>query len=704
MFGHKEPAAPPNTFLAAETEFLRQLDRQAHEWLGDHYRWYDKVRKAKKGESGLFHDTTMEEQMLATRTALARITESLQAAIVLAHNGVAETLGRGGQVPEGWPAPIPMPDRNNPPPTGPAQDTLIIAYHPLKFLNLARPVRDKGKGLPYYSDALVKKLWMKVIGFYCEPGHWNEERLGLLVSRIPPEASLAEVQGALSPLKTEVDVLVSQHQPFKFGRARAASDPNAKQSADDLYKATDEELATDLYLQHFVLQGLDAFIYRYYLTLMGATKNPRVPRILSHIFLPLLQKTEEIRQQFQVSFLMERDKARLRANFQAFYKSVEGRDLYTPAKGEEPRQIQLSHRWLDQMGLARTARLSEHQRQAWTRVLNQQVLGKLESSVGYAFLLEVLNSLVISTSQAVEGKLKAAKALREFAFNQEKLGLAQIARKRRAVEEAKRKILRKANKFKAEKQFEVVKAYEEQAAKMEAEAMKSLDGLQEGIVKRKEALLARVEQMEKAAKEEGEQNTGRAAAAIYQIAAAADAEKKLRQGLLPFLAQHLQEEKDESYNTLYRFLFGVLTDLTPTEKMTLRKIVSARMKLEDGELAVSEEEVKHYQQQILTAKTELNMEMPGLMDLKMIHGPVQVKVDHMLDLGLTAASLNALLHMPLSPPNKAPVKLPPPTVRRLLALNQLIHPIPEHDLLLPNVEADAPPAKRINFNRLAKLP
>jgi hypothetical protein len=76
----------------------------------------------------------------------------------------------------------------------------------------------------------------------------------------------------------------------------------------------------------------------------------------------------------------------------------------------------------------------------------------------------------------------------------------------------------------------------------------------------------------------------------------------------------------------------------------------------------------------------------------------------MLDLGLNAASLNALLHMPLSPPNKPATKLPQPLVRKVLALNQLMHPIPEQDLMLPNVEADAPLIKRINFNRLAKLP
>jgi hypothetical protein len=706
MFGHKVPEASANVLLESETEFLRHLDQQAHQWLGNHYQWYDKVRKAKKGDSGLFHDATMEEQMLATRAALARVTETLQTAIVLAYNNTVETVARGGHPPDGWPTPLAMPDRNNPPPTGAAQDTLVIAYHPMKFLNLARSVRDKGKGVPYYTDSLVKKLWMKVIGFYCEPSHWQPDRLGLIVGRIPPEAQLQEVQSSLGALKTEVDLLLNNHQPFKFGRARPSGDPNAKNSAEDLYKASDEEMVTDLYLQHFVLQGLDTFIFRYYLMLMGCAKNLRVPRMLSHMFLPLLHKTEEIRQQFQGSFLMERDKSRLRGEFQTFFKEVESRPPFQVTKehGKEVRRIQLSHRWLDLMGLPRTPKLTDHQRQAWSAVLRQEVLGKLENSTGYAFLLELLNSLVIATSNSVDGKLKAAKALRDFAFDQEKLGLSQIARKRRAVEENKRKILRKANKFKVEKQFDTVKAYEDQAAAMEAEATKSLDGLQQAVLKRKEALLARVEQLEKMAKEEGEQNTGRAAANIYELASAADTDRKLRTGLLPFLAQHLKEEKDEAYNTLYRFLFGVLTDLTPTEKMMLRKVVSTRMKLEDHELAVSDEEVKQYQQQILTAKTELNMEVPGLMDLKMIHGPLQIKLDQMLDLGLDAASLNALLHMPLSPPNKAPVKLPLPTVRKVLALNHLMHPIPEHDLLLPNVEADAPLIKRINFNRLAKLP
>src|SRR5574341_1595800 len=206
------------------------------------------------------------------------------------------------------------------------------------------------------------------------------------------------------------------------------------------------------------------------------------------------------------------------------------------------------------------------------------------------------------------------------------------------------------------------------------------------------------------AKEEGEQNTGRASGNIYRLAVAGDADRSLRTGLLAYLSRHIQEEKDASYQPLYRFLFGVLSDLSPVEKMTLRKVVAARRALGEGDLAVPEDDVRQYQQEIVTAKTELNMESPGLLESKLVHGQFQVKVSHLLDLGLTPASLDVLLTLPVSAPGKPAAALAPEVVAKLKALNQMMHPIAEHDVLLANVEADAPAAKRINFSRLAKLP
>jgi hypothetical protein len=299
--------------------------------------------------------------------------------------------------------------------------------------------------------------------------------------------------------------------------------------------------------------------------------------------------------------------------------------------------------------------------------------------------------------------LKVAKQLREFAFDQEKLGLSQIKARKRKVEDQKRLILRRAAKFKADKEPDAAAAYEAQAAKLDAEAATVFDNMQQAVDKRRDSLLARVEQMETQAKEEGETNTGRSAAALYRLVAQLDTERKVRTRLLPYLMQVIQEEKDDTYHTLFRFLFGVLNDLAPTEKMVLRRLVASRMKLEDHELQVSEQELKEHQQIILTRKTELMQETPALMDYRLVQGPVQLRLEQLLGLGLTGSSLLLLLQLPLNPPNKPAARLPTPVVKKVLMLNQLMHPLPENDVTLPNVEQEAPIAKRINFNRLAKL-
>jgi len=317
--------------------------------------------------------------------------------------------------------------------------------------------------------------------------------------------------------------------------------------------------------------------------------------------------------------------------------------------------------------------------------------------------VEILNTLVNSTRLSVEGKLKVAKQLREFALDQEKVGLAQIASRRRKVDEQKRLILRRAAKFKTDKQPDAAAAYEAQAAKLEADAEGVFANMRQAVDRRRDQLVARVEQMEAQAKEEGESNTGRSAAGVYQILAQLDTEKKVRARLLPYLVQVIQEEKDDTYHTLYRFLFGVLSDLAPTEKMVLRKLVASKMKLDDQELVVTDQELKDYQQIIVTKKTELMHETPSLMDYKLVQGPIQLKLEQLLGLGLNSPSLVLLLQLPLNPPNKPPAKLPGPVVRKVLMLNQLMNPLPEHDVTLPNVEQEAPIAKKINFNRLAKL-
>lgn len=700
MFGSKPAPEVSYAGLATETTAVHALDREAHLRLGAHYRWYNEVRNAKRGEFQLFGGDNLEEQLLATRAALASVTAALNGGLVTTFNQVVEVGAKAEHVPSGWPTKIEMPDRNNPPHTGAAEDTLILSYSPVKFLALAKTIHEKGKGLPFYSDGLIKKLWFKVIGFYCEPAHWNAERLGYLVATVPGDAQLGDVQQRLVSLKTDVEHLASVVQLFRFGGARLGA-TGGKNTTEELYKFSDAELVSELYLQNLVLHGLEQFLFRYYVTLLGAAKGGRVIRHISQIFGPLQTRVEEVRLQFQVSFATEREKMRLRPQFQEFYKEQEQRPEAEMDGERGP--IRFSNRLVDQMALARGGKLSQPQAQAWVEALRTHVLAQVDSERGCAFLVEILNTLVNSTRLSVEGKLKVAKQLREFALDQEKAGLAQIGSRRRKVDDRKRLILRRAAKFKTDKQPDAAAAYEAQAAKLEADAAGVFTTMQQAVDRRREQLVARVEQMEAQAKEEGESNTGRSAAGVYQLLAQLDTEKKVRARLLPYLVQVIHEEKDDTYHTLYRFLFGVLSDLAPTEKMVLRKLVASKMKLDDQELVVTDQELKDYQQIIVTKKTELMQETPSLMEYKLVQGPIQLKLEQLLGLGLNSPSLVLLLQLPLNPPNKPPAKLPGPVVRKVLMLNQLMNPLPEHDVTLPNVEQEAPIAKKINFNRLAKL-
>jgi hypothetical protein len=81
---------------------------------------------------------------------------------------------------------------------------------------------------------------------------------------------------------------------------------------------------------------------------------------------------------------------------------------------------------------------------------------------------------------------------------------------------------------------------------------------------------------------------------------------------------------------------------------------------------------------------------------------VRTTLAKLLELGLTGAGMTLILQLPFAGPNKQAARLPPPIAKQVLLLNQMTHPFAEQDVVLPNVDASAPPAKRLNLSRLAK--
>lgn len=705
MFGQKESAALEQPLLESEARYIAHLNRESYEWLGSRYAWYNKIRNAKKGMA-LFREHGLEEQMEATRSALSLVGKTLNTGLALAYNSVVDSVVNRGAAPEGWPEKIDAGDRSAPPALTEEQDALIIAWMPLKFLNLAKAVRDKGKGLDYYVDGLVKKLTFKVVGYYCEPSHWDSRRLAYFLQGLDEDTGLQEVQSRLSALKSEVDLFTGTYQLFRFGRARGANrDPQQKNTLEETFEITDQELLNDLYFQSFLVSGMEHFVFRYYLTLLSATRNPWALKQLSAIFEPLLGKTEEVHLRFTASFAMEKEKQRLRQDYSAFSKTMEARPPVETVeeKGRKTRRINYTHRLLEALAYARSGQFTERQAQTWRAYLEREVIQHLDGPRGYLLLLEVLNTLVMDTQSSMDGKLKVAATMRQFADEQERLGRAQIAQKKRLMEEQRRKKMREVAKFRAQEQANMVEVVQQEVARMEEDAAAELERVEQAIVKRREAQIARVEQLESLARQDREKNLGKNAANVWRLAQEADAERKLRTGIVPMLVHYIQEDKDTYHDLLYRHLFGVIDGLFPTEKMVLRSAVAQKLSLGENDLPISEEEMADYQQQLEARKAELNQEVPGVMEQKLIQGPVAVTVEQLLNMDLTAASLRLLFQLQFAGPNKPGAKLPGAVVKRLLIINQLAHPLPQNDISLPNVEGTAPPLKQINFNRLQKL-
>jgi hypothetical protein len=704
MFGQKQAVATEPSLLEREGRLVAQLNKEAYGWLGKRYEWYNKIRTAKKGGLKLFADASLEEQMEATRSALSLVSKTLNGALGIAFNSVVDAVGNSGEAPDGWPAKIEG-DRTDPPPLSEEQDAVILSWMPLKVLNLAKPVRDKGKGLDFYSDGLIKKLYFKVIAYYAEPRNWDAHRLGFMLQGLDADADLPTVQGKLGALRSDAEILGSSLQLFKFGRVARRADAGQKNAIDELFQISDEELLRDLYFQSLLYSGLEHFTFRYYLTLLGSTRNIRALRQVSQIFQPLLSKVVELHLRFQTSFATERDKIRLRKDFMELYKS---REAMAPVetvleKGQEVRRINYTHRLIEANAFTRHHQFSQRQAQTWAAYLLREVLGHTETMRGHALLMEVLQTLVLDTLAAMEGKVRSARDLRDFADEQEKLGKLQVAKKKKALDEAKRNKRKELGKFKAQEQMNLVDTIQKELDELERTGAQEVEQMEQAIAKRREQQLARVEQLELAAKQDRERNQGKNAAALYGLLRQLDKERKLRGTLVPYVVHFVQEGLGEGSHPFVKNFFAIFSDLAPTEKMMLRQAVAQKVPLEPGDLEVSEEEMGAFRQQIESRKTELDGEVPGLFDLRLAAGPVNAKVDDLLDKGITLPSLRLLLTLPFSGAGKAPAKLPGETVKKLLILNQLSHPMAEHDLVLPNVEATAPSLKRVNFNRLQKL-
>jgi hypothetical protein len=346
--------------------------------------------------------------------------------------------------------------------------------------------------------------------------------------------------------------------------------------------------------------------------------------------------------------------------------------------------------------------MPERAAQVWAGYLKRNAIDKSKTGTGLPLMLEVLNTLVKMAKLEIDAKLKAAQSLRAFADEREKQELRQVGLKKKQVTEAKRNKMAQSRKFKGMDQKDLAATIAQEAETLEQEGMKEVEAMEQTVAKRKEAIIARSAQYDEAAQGGNIlQAAAQSAGAVYSVTRGLDPESHFQNELVGYLMQQIQEGEGYAQD-LYRQLFVTMPGLYPTQKILLRKALESKIELAPDEMVVTEEEQKSYDQQIVTRKTELNVEAPGVLGMRLQHGALRATVEEMLKLGLTIPSLRLALQIPLNAPNKPAQRLPPAIAQKIVGLNALMHPFPTVDLVLQNVEESAPAAKRLNFNRLAK--
>ena len=316
--------------LAKQTpsEKMAVLKLYAERMLGAKWAYY---RKIKHQESGFLAAASIADQMKATQSALRFTSKTALKAYWASFKAAASDVKSKGGVKSGIPDIPETGEGEAPPPMEARHDAFIISWTPIKFMINSKLIRDKGVATQRHSEGLVAKLLFKVAGYYADPSNWDRVKLCVYLRKIEEGSSYQDVSAALEPLKRDLAKFTECYEPFKFGKASLSKD--ASQEVDTFDDAMGGESFSDqvksLYLYHFIYEGMEQFLLKYFALLAYSTTNRRAIRYLATIFEPALHKAIENKNLFLGSFEVDRSKKA----FLAPYREFQQKHQSDPPKG-----------------------------------------------------------------------------------------------------------------------------------------------------------------------------------------------------------------------------------------------------------------------------------------------------------------------------------------------------------------------------------
>jgi hypothetical protein len=702
-------------------EKMHVLKMVAHQMLGEKWVYFRKIKRAGEGQN-IFHKKTMMEQMKATQAALKFSSRSTRKLYRLAYKNTLMDIGTNtGIKKSNFPDLPETDDTGNSFSTPPEIDATIIEWTPLKFLITARQIRNKGRATQRHSEGVVAKLFFKVVGYYASDDNWEADKLTLYLRKLDENSSYPDVATALRTFKSDISKFIDVYEPFKFGKASLSKDSSSDEDAFDDAMGVEsfEEQVRSLYWFNFIYEGLELFLFKYYLTLISATNSIQAIRYITQLFEPALIKAIEVKNIFLGSFETDLSKKTFRLPFHK-YRELRLNDpvvkkLKTSQGIFETYSYNLN--LLKRNGLPFEFNEPQGIKSQWAKFINTSLLNgvtyetiknetetkPIKPEIRDYCLMQIMTSMINCTQfirrakhQILERFEKRVEKDKELATNREKT-------LRRKADRQIRQLRQKAAKLRRMKQNDSADIYEMDIVRLQKKVENKCDDIRDDTLLELTLQKRRLQGLFDEISGQKSFSEGLTARRILELTDMLDLDGSYIRNFTKHISKIIQVEYSTEFEPFYNHLFDILKPSTQ-EKVILIQSLEKSGGLEGIKLKLTEDEEVQIANMINLLKTKIKHGMPNIFESKLVFATTLIPIDDIFKISINNQSLQTLLRLKIvSPKSARPFILKDVIVKALTVLNLVRNPVPKNNIILPGRTNMKDPQQAINGTDLHKL-
>jgi hypothetical protein len=702
-------------------EKMYVLKLVAHQMLGEKWVYFRKIKRAGEGQN-IFHKKSIMEQMKATQAALKFSSRSTRKLYRLAYkNTLMDISTNTGIKNSNFPTLPETDDTGSSFATPPEIDATIIEWTPLKFLTPARQIRNKGRATQRHSEGLVAKLFFKVVGYYASDDNWEADKLTLYLRKLDENSSYPDVATALRTFKADLAKFNDVYEPFKFGKASLSKDSSSDEDAFDDAMGVEsfEEQVKSLYWFNFIYEGLELFLFKYYLTLISATNSIQAIRYITQLFEPVLLKAIEVKNIFLGSFETDLSKKTFRLPFHK-YRELRLNDpvakkLKTSKGIFETYNYNLN--LLKRNGLPFEFSEPQGIKSQWAKFINTSLLNgvtyetikketetkPIKPEIRDYCVMQIMTAMINCTQfirrakhQILERFEKRVEKDKELASRREKI-------LRRNADRKIRQMRQKAAKLRRMKQNDSADIFEMDIIRLQKKVENQCDDIRDDTLLELTLQKRRLQGLFDEISGEKSFSEGLTARRILELTDMLDLDGSYIRNFTKHISKIIQVEYSKEFEPFYNHLFEILKPSTQ-EKVILIQSLEKSGGLEGIKLKLTEDEEVQIANMINLLKTKIKHGMPNIFESKLVFATTLIPIDDIFRISITNQSLQTLLRLKIvSPKSARPFILKDVIVKALTVLNLVRNPVPKNNIILPGRTKMKDPQQAINGSELHKL-